>query len=290
MMRVFVVAGLLCGRLGAYEIEPADKVIWASAVMDPGTRDFTSKFASSLAAQKHMVMSNVEYLLNDFPATVFASEGIPAFDDEFPAPELLAVYSSYWNLTDGIQRRPVLLVEDMEIDYSDDVAYVVPHTLALLEAFRARDWPVIWTNWVRKADDGYYSSLDRFYGPKGILNEENPMYTYGSAGSTTLSVLRPQNDDELSRTIKSLHLSKFADMHATGNFLLYPKLKKWGVDTVIIVRRHRHDRKRKRSQSRQRRHRRSHKHLRTLRCHTSRHISRASATLQAKKPCWTLRI
>ena len=212
-----------------------EAVMTASGRYHPGTRDFTEKFGLRLGLHGDEPMSNVEYEKNDYPKNVLDSEGIPEFDDGYPPPDPLSNYWSAWNLTDGVIRHPVLIMEDMEQGYDIYIEYVVPHAVALLEAFRERDWPIVWTNWVRRADDGFYGSLDRFYGPQGISNEENPMYMYGKDGAKTLDVLQPKTTDEFQRTIKSLHLSKFADLDDQGNFILYPMLVDWGVDTVIVV-------------------------------------------------------
>jgi len=115
------------------------------------------------------------------------------------------------------------------------VDYVLPNVAKLLAKFRAAEAPVVWTNWVRTPGDGHYGALDRFYGPEGTTNAENPMYVYGKDATDTLPSLAPLNDDEYSRTIRSLHLSKFADRDARGELILYPLLKSWGVDTVVLT-------------------------------------------------------
>jgi len=230
-MRVVVLVALTA----AFQGRGARAQLVASARFDPGTRDFTGLFAAAVAAHGDEAMTNVEYVANDFPKTVFDQEGIPQFDDAFEAPDPLALYDVAWNLTDGVARHPVLVVEDMELGYDEYVRYVLPHSLRILEAFRERKWPVVWTNWMRRADDGYYGSVDRYYGPRGIANEENPMYIYGEDATGTVGSLKAKSPPELRRTIQSLHLSKFADLDNDGQPILYPLLKSWGVDTLVII-------------------------------------------------------
>lgn len=88
---------------------------------------------------------------------------------------------------------------------------------------------------MRRADDNLYGALDRFYGPEGTTNEENPMFVYGTKATDTLTALLPINDDEFTRTIRSLHLSKFADLDENGKLILFNLLKSWGVDTVVLT-------------------------------------------------------
>lgn len=226
---------LVVGVAMALTDEQQSVLISASAKFDPGTKDSTGQFAGLLAAHRGEAMSNVEYVPNDDPKSPYDGKGIPTYDDAHPAPDPLGDYSSYWHLRDGVKRKPVLIVEDMEGGYFEYVDYVIPRSVKILSKFRELGLPVIWTNWVRKAGDGYYGALDRFYGPQGIDNEENPCYIYGETGPETVGALAPQSLDEFSRTIMSLHLSKFADLDDRGRHILYPLLKKWGVDTVIII-------------------------------------------------------
>ena len=58
---------------------------------------------------------------------------------------------------------------------------------------------------------------------------------YMPEGTETMESLKPITDDEKSLSIKSMHLSKFADKYADGTDILYPMLRKWGVDTVVVI-------------------------------------------------------
>jgi nicotinamidase-related amidase len=49
-----------------------------------------------------------------------------------------------------------------------------------------------------------------------------------------MTELAPINDQEMSRTIQSLHLSKFADLDAEGREILFPMLEAWGVNTIVL--------------------------------------------------------
>lgn len=217
---------------------PADKaklVISASPKYDPGVHDWTGMFGAAVESHLGMPMSNAVYTPNDNPASPYDSEGITTWDDGYPAPQDLGDYHAWWDPRDGIARHPVLIVEDMEIGYAKYVDFVLPNCERLLAKFREYDAPIIWTNWVRRAEDGNWGALDRFYGPEGTSNEENPMFIYGKEGTDTLPRLAPLNDDEYSRTIRSLHLSKFADLDQNGRLILYNMLKNWGVDTIVLT-------------------------------------------------------
>jgi nicotinamidase-related amidase len=67
---------------------------------------------------------------------------------------------------------------------------------------------------------------------------ENPMWidmNFEPNATATVAPLAPKTDAEKSLVIKSLHLSKFADKDADGNDILYPMLRAWGVDTVVVI-------------------------------------------------------
>jgi len=49
-----------------------------------------------------------------------------------------------------------------------------------------------------------------------------------------MAEIAPINDEEMSRTIQSLHLSKFADLDEEGREILFPMLEAWGVNTIIL--------------------------------------------------------
>jgi nicotinamidase-related amidase len=61
------------------------------------------------------------------------------------------------------------------------------------------------------------------------------MYVYGAGAADTVAELAPLSAVEEGRTIKSIHLSKFADRDANGTEILDPMLQGWGVDTVVVV-------------------------------------------------------
>ena len=172
---------------------------------------------------------------------------IPTYFEDRPPPEPLAEYSAGWTL--GSQNRTfALIVEDMEKDYLFYVNYVLPNAVALLNKFREVGQPIVWTNWNRQEADGAYGAIDRFYGPTGIYppggtavfegHMESPMWVdmnYTPGGTDTVDELKPITADEESLTIQSMHLSKFADKTAEGEDILYPMLKAWGVDTVVVI-------------------------------------------------------
>lgn len=46
--------------------------------------------------------------------------------------------------------------------------------------------------------------------------------------------MAPQTEEEYSRSIDSLHLSKFADFDDEGREILFPMLEAWGVNTIVL--------------------------------------------------------
>ena len=62
----------------------------------------------------------------------------------------------------------------------------------------------------------------------------NPCYVYGENGHQTVKELAPTNDEELSRSIVSYHLSKFADYDEEGREIVFPMLEAWGVNTIVL--------------------------------------------------------
>ena len=89
---------------------------------------------------------------------------------------------------------------------------MTPYVKQLIETFRELDLPIVWTNWARRPDDDLHGGIDRYYGPQGIDEKVNPGYVHTPNGHVTVEELAPINDDEMSRSIVSLHLSKFSDL------------------------------------------------------------------------------
>ena len=200
-------------------------VKWSSAARDPGAHDTTGRFHADQLLLGSEPMRNAVYRPND---GVMRS----VYPDR-PAPKKLADYSASWTL--GERARTIcLVVLDMENGYLDAIDFIIPTARALLDAFREAGQPVVWTNWARRVGDGFDGALDRFYGPRGTSGE-NPMYVYGPTATETVSELAPLPSEDSDRTIKSLHLSKFADVDEEGHEILDPMLRAWGVDTVVVV-------------------------------------------------------
>ena len=63
----------------------------------------------------------------------------------------------------------------------------------------------------------------------------NPCYVFGKDCTETVDELAPITDEEMSCSISSLHLSKFADLDEKGREILFPMLEGWGVNTIILV-------------------------------------------------------
>ncbi|KAJ8598236.1 hypothetical protein CTAYLR_005478 [Chrysophaeum taylorii] len=210
--------------------------IEASGKYDPGLKDWRgppSLRREEIVETASIHPTNLVYVRNEDIEPKSAM--LPTYDDEHPAPERVDEIKSYWSLGTYAPRRVALLVEDMEEEYRPYADYILPHCEAVLAAFRKAGLPVIWTNWVRRADDMLYGGLDRFYGPEGTATRENMMYTYAKDGTVTMPELAPQTPSEETLVVKSLHLSKFADLDKDGNEILHPLLAAWEIDTLVVV-------------------------------------------------------
>jgi len=144
-----------------------------------------------------------------------------------------------WELTDR-PRKPALLIDDMEIEYEPYVRGIVPQTKLLLEAFRKAGLPVFWSSWWRFGpDDGFFNTMDRFYGPIGYKTASNALYLHSPTGGDILEELGPMTEEERRRVMhKSYSLSMLDErpmkwLVPDGQGTLHEELQKLGVDTVV---------------------------------------------------------
>jgi len=199
--------------------------IVASAALDPGCRDLFNCVAKNLKEKGKEKMDNVYVVPNDGIVT--------GTHDDYPVTDHLMKISCNYKI-DNAKRNYVLIIEDMQYEYEFYIKYVVPNVKPLIKQFREMQLPIIWTNWARRAEDGNYGALDRFYGPQGIDLKMNPCYVYSENAHHTVDELAPRNASERSRSIVSLHLSKFADYDDQGREILFPMLEAWGVNTIVL--------------------------------------------------------
>ena len=204
--------------------------IIASAKYDPGLMDIFDAHALEMTKFGHEEMPNLVVVTND-PAGAYPV--VSTYSDHPAVTELMQMGPS-WQLGDR-KRNYCLLVEDMQKEYDAYTDYVLPNAEVLLAKFRELKLPVVWTNWNRKQDDGHYCAIDRFYGPRGVGPQANPCYLYDPSGNLTTDKLAPQTEEERSRLVLSYHLSKFADLDASGDEILFPMLQAWGVDTLVVL-------------------------------------------------------
>jgi len=158
------------------------------------------------------------------------------FHPDFPGPKELVSLTCSYELADR-KLNVILVVEDLHKGYDDYMQYILPSCKKLIEEFRQRGLPIVWTNWARVLEDEYDNAIDRFYGPRGITGptgETNPCYVYGKDAPDSIDSIAPIDDNEWSRSIVSYHRSKWADLDENGNEILYPMCQAWGVDTVIV--------------------------------------------------------
>ena len=200
--------------------------IQASARHDPGCRDLFNCVKDNLTSQGGEEMDNLKILPNN--------DVITSDHPDYPATDHLFDISCGYKISDH-KRNYVLVVEDMQMTYKPCVTYCLPAVKSLIKTFRDLDLPIIWTNWARTPEDGHYGGVDRFYGSQATKLSLNPAYSYGEHGHKTVDEIAPQNNQEMSRSINSYHLSKFGDLDEEGREILFPMLEAWGVNTIILV-------------------------------------------------------
>jgi len=199
--------------------------IIASGKHDPGCRDLFDCVAKKKKEKGKEKMDNLVVILNDGIIT--------GTHDDYPVTKTLVKLSCNWKIG-NTKRNYVLVVEDMQYEYEEYVRYRIPNVKPLIHEFREKKLPIVWTNWARHPEDGLYGAIDRFYGPQGISQEANACYVYKRNATATVAELAPINDSERSRSIISLHRSKFADLDDQGREILFPMLEAWGVNTIIL--------------------------------------------------------
>eukprot|EP00913_Durusdinium_trenchii_P034698 g32460.t1 len=65
-------------------------------------------------------------------------------------------------------RTMALLIDDMQVEYKEYVQGIVAPIQELLVEFRKAKLPIFWSTWWRWGpEDGFFNSMDRFYGPIG---------------------------------------------------------------------------------------------------------------------------
>merc|ERR550532_2209765 len=145
---------------------------------------------------------------------------------------------STWTLNSR-PRRIALLLDDAQEEYRPYAEHIIGNMTQLVNAFRAKDCPIMWSSWSRQFDDGISNAMDRWYGLRGLRTEtpENAVYIFeGEPGLQPLKELAP--------TAKELadgwfYHSKMLDMfwvfRPDGKSYLDEKLKEEGVDTVVIA-------------------------------------------------------
>jgi len=207
--------------------EITEKPIFASPKYDPGCRDLFNCVKKNIDSKRGETMDNLKVVPNDKGLVV------SKFPEDYPATDHLFEILANYKVADH-KRNYALIIEDMQYAYEPYVKYCVPHVKQLVETFREFKLPILWTNWARTSEDGYYGALDRFYGPQGIDQKMNPCYVYGDNAYDTLAEIAPQNNDEISRSVVSLHLSKFGDYDEEGREIVFPMLDAWGVNTIVL--------------------------------------------------------
>jgi len=147
-----------------------------------------------------------------------------------------------WELTDR-PRKPALLIDDMQIEYEPYIRGIVAPTQQLIAAFRKAKLPIFWSTWWRWGPhDGFFNTMDRFYGPVGWRTAANALYNHNlTNGGDVLAAVAPVTEEERKRVMhKSYSLDMF-DEHPmqwlvpSRQGTLHQELQKLGVDTVVQV-------------------------------------------------------
>lgn len=173
-------------------------------------------------------------VLNYTPVMIYGQPVVPTSKGLAPYSQT-SLQGSYWSLPDR-PRRMALILLDLQRGYESFVSYTLRAAVPLLKEFRRQGLPVFWTGWIRRPNDGLYGALDRFYGPRGIINGENPSFIYGKDAALPIEYIMPTDEEaKLGRVIKSIHMNKFADVDADGKSILGERLKALGIDTIIIA-------------------------------------------------------
>lgn len=175
--------------------------------------------------------------------TKFNETGMTSVSQSNPLqfPKLTDFWAA-WELEDR-PRKPALLIDDMQVEYMPYVRGIVPQTKMLIDAFRAQGLPIYWSTWWRWGpDDGYFNSMDRFYGPRGWGTPGNALYNHNlTHGGDVLEAVAPQTEEERRRVMhKSYSLDMFDErpmrwMVPAGQGTLDSQLRGLGVDTVVQV-------------------------------------------------------
>jgi len=146
-----------------------------------------------------------------------------------------------WDLTDR-PRKVALLMDDFQVEYYPYVKPLIPQVQQLQAAFRAANMPIVWSVWWRFGpDDGYFNTMDRFYGPIGVNTPLNALYNHDRKhGGDIVEGLGPINDEEAKRVLQKPYSLDMFDEYShwrvdAGQGSLDEELQKLGVDTVVIV-------------------------------------------------------
>ncbi|MDA3937867.1 MAG: cysteine hydrolase [Spirochaetia bacterium] len=158
-----------------------------------------------------------------------------------PNDQPLSFWAS-WNLKDR-PRRIALLLDDCQEEYRPYAGGILPNLRKLVESFREAQSKsdgirIMWSAWTRTFDDGISNSMDRWYGSKGFRpeNPENAVYIFnGAPGMKPLSEIAP-TEKEVSDGwfFHGKHLDMFWNFDEKGNSYLDEKLKKAGIDTIVL--------------------------------------------------------
>jgi nicotinamidase-related amidase len=148
-----------------------------------------------------------------------------------------------WNMEDR-PRRIALLLDDCQEEYRPYAGGILRNLTKLVNVFRAAQSKsdgirIMWSAWTRTFDDGISNAMDRWYGPKGLRQEEpeNAVYVFnGAPGMKPLSEIAPTEKEVADGWFyHGKHLDMFWTFDENGNSYLDEKLKAAGIDTIVIV-------------------------------------------------------
>ena len=198
--------------------------------------------------RQHRDMKLAHEPMPNFKRTANARNGVPI------------TFKASWSMSSR-PRRIALLLDDAQEEYRAYAEPIIDNLVKLVEQFRAKSCPIVWSSWARQFDDGIsngrtfstsihheYShphdfvlvlAMDRWYGPRGFRPQEpeNAVYIFeGQAGLHPLKAIAPtQTELDEGWFYHSMMLDMFWVFRPDGKSCLDEKLKVEGIDTVVIA-------------------------------------------------------
>lgn len=233
-------------------VSSRNSILQASFIHDPGLNDVSHSFLALLKEnfkkppiqqqEERLTVWQVQRTYQQTPSAKGSFWKVTGSDSATVNLDTLAQYS-----LDDFPRTFALLCEEYQSNYAYyHTKMMLANTRNIQDAFRLHGMPIFWTTWIRSLTDGRYGALDRFAGTRlNVKNHTNFSSWFSSAKFTEnylygrsdeiLAEVAPRTASESLNVIRSGHYSKFADRDSLGNEILYPRLRKMGVNTLVLI-------------------------------------------------------